>query len=61
MFIAASGKKGIKPRRGGIFISAVAKTPSKTPKLTYGAVSNRTGHCQETAESIFLSSCKRAR
>ena len=34
MFIAASGKKGIKPRRGGMFISAVAKTPSKIPKLT---------------------------
>ncbi|MCY4552715.1 MAG: hypothetical protein OXC79_03500, partial [Candidatus Poribacteria bacterium] len=27
-------KKGIKPRRGGMFISAVAKTPSKTAKLT---------------------------
>ena len=34
MFIAACVKKGVQPCKGGMFISIVAKTLSKTPKLT---------------------------
>ncbi len=34
MFIAACGQKRPKPRRGGMFISTIAKTLSKTAKLT---------------------------